>query len=295
MLLIINAISIQDANTLRMWVRTARGDGDGDAGGPAAEDPVANCLDGSEVTAETLLSDLGNSDEERASSPPLFPKHAEETYFCTPGGIVEKDSIQEQERQAVNDGELREETPSNLSVEKACIDAANMESASTERGIPCKDATASENQQQGRARPKRKVHFSTVQIRDYGMTLGDNPACSYGPPVSLDWDYHQYEALDVNEYEFYRAPLRNQRKLGIDCRRRKALLSNAGFSEVDFARSRREVGRAKRGRTVSRRLTACCPLRKAEEAVESARWKFKRLVKNGLSRSSAGNPSASTR
>jgi hypothetical protein len=30
----------------------------------------------------------------------------------------------------------------------------------------------------------RRVRFGTVELRVYPMTLGDNPSCSYGPPVS---------------------------------------------------------------------------------------------------------------
>jgi hypothetical protein len=30
----------------------------------------------------------------------------------------------------------------------------------------------------------RRVRFGTVELRVYPMTLGDNPSCSHGPPVS---------------------------------------------------------------------------------------------------------------
>jgi hypothetical protein len=30
----------------------------------------------------------------------------------------------------------------------------------------------------------RRVTFGTVELRVYPMTLGDNPSCSHGPPVS---------------------------------------------------------------------------------------------------------------
>eukprot|EP00581_Thalassiosira_minuscula_P001756 CAMPEP_0183742214 /NCGR_PEP_ID=MMETSP0737-20130205/64204_1 /TAXON_ID=385413 /ORGANISM="Thalassiosira miniscula, Strain CCMP1093" /LENGTH=194 /DNA_ID=CAMNT_0025977765 /DNA_START=120 /DNA_END=703 /DNA_ORIENTATION=- len=52
---------------------------------------------------------------------------------------------------------------------------------------------------------KRKISFGTVSVRDYGIILGDHPCCSYGPPITIDWDYHQHEALDVDVYEFENA------------------------------------------------------------------------------------------
>ena len=31
--------------------------------------------------------------------------------------------------------------------------------------------------------PKKKVHFSSIHIRDYERVVGDNPSCTIGPPV----------------------------------------------------------------------------------------------------------------
>ena len=50
------------------------------------------------------------------------------------------------------------------------------------------------------------VRFRNVQIREYGIVLGDNPSCSRGPPVSLGWDYDQDGEQDVllDVYEKWR-------------------------------------------------------------------------------------------
>ena len=45
------------------------------------------------------------------------------------------------------------------------------------------------------------VSFDTVEIRGYYITLGDNPSCSRGPPISLDWKYEQELVMKVEEYE----------------------------------------------------------------------------------------------
>ena len=36
-------------------------------------------------------------------------------------------------------------------------------------------------------RSKLQLQFGSVNIREYEMTLGDNPSVTYGPPVTLDW------------------------------------------------------------------------------------------------------------
>lgn len=39
--------------------------------------------------------------------------------------------------------------------------------------------------------PENKhVRFSTVEIREYDMIVGDHPCCSAGLPLSLDWKYN---------------------------------------------------------------------------------------------------------
>eukprot|EP00566_Odontella_aurita_P011826 CAMPEP_0113525442 /NCGR_PEP_ID=MMETSP0015_2-20120614/164_1 /TAXON_ID=2838 /ORGANISM="Odontella" /LENGTH=383 /DNA_ID=CAMNT_0000423609 /DNA_START=204 /DNA_END=1354 /DNA_ORIENTATION=- /assembly_acc=CAM_ASM_000160 len=56
---------------------------------------------------------------------------------------------------------------------------------------------------------RRQVTFHSVTIREYPMTVGDHPNCSYGPPVSLGWDYDEYESIDMNYFETHRPHRRN--------------------------------------------------------------------------------------
>ena len=111
------------------------------------------------------------------------------------------------------------------------------------------------------------------------MVLGDHPCCGYGPPVTIDWDYLEYEPLDVNEYEFHHPPRRNLREMCFNYYRRKELLSNGGFTEVDFMLTKKELNRAKLNRSITRQVVAYYPLLKLETAMESACRKFKRLIK----------------
>ena len=47
---------------------------------------------------------------------------------------------------------------------------------------------------------KKSVRFSDITVREYPMILGDNPAVSCGPPVTIDWQYSSEECLSIDEY-----------------------------------------------------------------------------------------------
>lgn len=62
---------------------------------------------------------------------------------------------------------------------------------------------------------KRGVRFSTIQIREYRITLGDHPCANEngGYPLSLDWDYHWSPSageIDLDTYEKYRRRCRDR-------------------------------------------------------------------------------------
>mmetsp|Transcript_25765 Transcript_25765/g.47379 ORF Transcript_25765/g.47379 Transcript_25765/m.47379 type:complete len:83 (+) Transcript_25765:3-251(+) len=67
--------------------------------------------------------------------------------------------------------------------------------------------------------------------------------------------------------------------MGLNYYRRKELLSNGGFTEVDFMLTKKELNRAKLNRSITRQVVSHSPLLKVETAVESVCRKFKRLIK----------------
>lgn len=46
-----------------------------------------------------------------------------------------------------------------------------------------------------------KLRWGNIQIREYGQCLGDNPACSDGAAIQLDWDYQLIGVQHLDKYE----------------------------------------------------------------------------------------------
>lgn len=122
---------------------------------------------------------------------------------------------------------------------------------------------------------KRKVRFSTVLIRDYSIILGDHPCVSYGPPITIDWDYQQHEPRDVDEYEFENAlSRRSQREMVMNYYQRKYLL--AEHTEAEFKAVKREIKRIKSHRGTTKMFSR---YHNIEAVIESTCRKIKRMVK----------------
>jgi len=48
---------------------------------------------------------------------------------------------------------------------------------------------------------RKSVKFSQVQVREFGIILGDNPSVTNGPPITLDWDVQEMYSYDVDSNE----------------------------------------------------------------------------------------------
>ncbi|KAL7532661.1 hypothetical protein ACHAWF_004203 [Thalassiosira exigua] len=196
-----------------------------------------------------------------------------------------KDSVEVQKHHKANDDEVHEENP-HLQDYLIPHHSFHISSAPSFAKV-AKDLQAegilheaAEECPQGKTAPKRKVHFGTVLVRDYDMILGDHPCCSYGPPLTIDWDYLEYEPLDIDEYEFHHPPRRCLREMMMNYYQRKGVLSKAGFTDLDFKASKKAMNKVKLGRSVTRQVATNTSLFKTEAAVESAVRKFKRLIKD---------------
>lgn len=52
------------------------------------------------------------------------------------------------------------------------------------------------------------VRFSTVTIREYPITAGDNPSTTRGVPLTVEWNHNQEYTLQVNDFEDVRPSIR---------------------------------------------------------------------------------------
>jgi hypothetical protein len=122
---------------------------------------------------------------------------------------------------------------------------------------------------------EKRVCFHNIHVRDYDQTIGDSPSCSYGTPVSLDWNYEEQEGLNIDIYEGNRLRRRSLRDMHLNYYQRKHLLS-LRHSEEEIREGKKTCEKLKFQRTVTNHLM---PFMKLEAIVESAGRKVKRVLK----------------
>lgn len=104
--------------------------------------------------------------------------------------------------------------------------------------------------------PSRKVSasFSTIQIRQYPITLGNNPGGAQGPPITLGWKHDDEKTIfiSLDEYEKERPPRRNESELYMPEYLRRWRLLDKGISmkEMQKAASDAEYTRRQRKKTI---------------------------------------------
>ena len=124
----------------------------------------------------------------------------------------------------------------------------------------------------------RNVSFSSLEIKEFNMTLGNHPSATSGPPVMLDWDSElNKRVVNLDEYEQMRSPRRQRRQLKLSYRDRKGILEEQrGFSteEVNEAWAEALKIRQQRHETLRRGMV----LMTLDDVVESAQRKYRRIV-----------------
>ena len=134
------------------------------------------------------------------------------------------------------------------------------------------------------ARMKRNVSFSSLEIRSYNVTLGDAPT-SYGPPVSLDWEYDPAATAeyDLETYEEYRtdsAPRRNrQQMLMPPMHRQYLLMREAGFTKGEIQVAMEEAKKVARNREKTKKMSRVKGMERVEEALEKTKRRFGKIGK----------------
>jgi hypothetical protein len=121
------------------------------------------------------------------------------------------------------------------------------------------------------------VGFTTIEIRQYERILGDNPSCSSGPPVTIDWEYDKNKTAVhlIDEYEFRRNKCRDDTEMILTRAERERILIDLGYSRRKIAVAVRENVKLKKKR---RQTVNNLPISSIEEMLEGASRKISRIL-----------------
>ena len=84
---------------------------------------------------------------------------------------------------------------------------------------------------------KPNISFSTLEIREYNITIGDNPGGCQGPPISLDWNYCPDSTVKmcIETYEEHRGQRRAKHEMYMPASIRMwTLTENLGYSMIEI-------------------------------------------------------------
>mmetsp|Transcript_15206 Transcript_15206/g.22251 ORF Transcript_15206/g.22251 Transcript_15206/m.22251 type:complete len:159 (-) Transcript_15206:231-707(-) len=98
------------------------------------------------------------------------------------------------------------------------------------------------------------VSFENITIREYSVTIGDNPSCSSGAPISIDWYYSKEVTLPLNSYEASKPATRERSKLKIprDLRHKMLTQRDIPFTKIVQASQEASQERERRARSGDR-------------------------------------------
>jgi hypothetical protein len=99
---------------------------------------------------------------------------------------------------------------------------------------------------------KNTVRFTTVTIREYPMTVGDNPSTTRGVPLTVEWDHDREYMLQVDDFERVRPARRNIAELQTQSLDRIRMLKNTGWSGADLKKQAQHVNAARLQRQQTR-------------------------------------------
>jgi len=118
-----------------------------------------------------------------------------------------------------------------------------------------KDMTEENNQENNEGTMKNKkarVSFDKISVREYSRCMGNNPATTHGPSISIDWEYEEVGTFSLEDYEANRLPLRQTSQLIIPSRVRENIIlehTNATKQQINNSVSNIQAARHKRQMT----------------------------------------------
>jgi hypothetical protein len=100
---------------------------------------------------------------------------------------------------------------------------------------------------------KLSLSFSSVDIREYPICIGDNPGGSGGTPLSIEWKHVSEVQIGLEEYENARPERRDQSTMRMGAHVREEILRRAGYSRMEIVMQTKpvDIERAHRRQTVT--------------------------------------------
>lgn len=134
----------------------------------------------------------------------------------------------------------------------------------------------------------KKVWFDSVAINYHKMILGDNPAVSEGAPVTIGWDAHEVEVVDVDCFEATRPKAKKVSSMKLAVEDRAAILLQNGYTIKQLAKTLQQVEEIKTQRAQSSEMSKWDRL---NEFAESSGKIFRKMAKLRVAPAVASFPS----
>ena len=97
------------------------------------------------------------------------------------------------------------------------------------------------------------VRWSGLEIHYHTMVMGDNPSCSAGLPVAIQWNADSHQVIKLDDFEADRGfRRRNRVEMMIPIMQRYDLVRQAGFSRLEMKDAEKEIKKIQKQRNRSR-------------------------------------------
>lgn len=124
-------------------------------------------------------------------------------------------------------------------------------------------------------RPRTKedgVAFSTVQVREYGITAGDNPAAARGVPLTIVWKHSFEFTVDLETFERNHKPRRSIDDMQITSLDRVLLLKRQGHSRIEIKEAMQEADAVRERRKQTHQSMRFSEIEAGMELLKRSLW-----------------------
>jgi hypothetical protein len=97
------------------------------------------------------------------------------------------------------------------------------------------------------------VQWGDIEIRSHEISLGDNPSCHAGPPLTTKWEAFDTISLKIDDYETTRPFRRSKHQLVMPGSVREDILREAGYARGEIRDAVLEVDRIHTSRSKNSR------------------------------------------